>query len=252
MPRTEPIKNSLPETKSRRLDAAVAFLKRYPDISISKAASIYTIDPTSIRKRLSGKIRSQEVCAQQRQSLTPIEEVLSKWALQYWAWGLPLTIANLKQFALEILQRKQVSNPQIGKNWHLRFLTRNATIKTKLSSPLDRSRVSACIPDNMKSFFNLFKKIVLDNQIKTENIHNMDKKDTLMGYLNREYILVPKEAKNAYISQDESREWVSSLENIRADGSTIDTFVIVKGIYFRQDLFDHATPGMTVATSENG
>jgi hypothetical protein len=48
------IKNSLLETKSRRVDAAVAFLKRYPDILARKAATIYNINPFSINKRLLG------------------------------------------------------------------------------------------------------------------------------------------------------------------------------------------------------
>jgi hypothetical protein len=86
MSRTKPIENSQYETKSRRLDAAVAFLQRYPDISHRKAATIYNVNPSSIDKRLSGQTRSQETSAVERQSLTPTEEaVLTKWALQYWS-----------------------------------------------------------------------------------------------------------------------------------------------------------------------
>ena len=79
----KPTKNSLSETESRRVDAAVAFLKRYPDISARKAATIYNVNPSSIQKRLLGQTRPQEISARGKQSLTPTEEeVLTKWALQ--------------------------------------------------------------------------------------------------------------------------------------------------------------------------
>ena len=51
-------------------------------------------------RRQLGRVNSQEQWATQRQLLTPIgEATLTKWALQYHAWGLPLQISHLKQFA---------------------------------------------------------------------------------------------------------------------------------------------------------
>jgi hypothetical protein len=180
------------------------------------------------------------------------EEVLAKWALQYHAWGLPLQIRHLRQFALEILVQKKIHNPIIGKHWHLQFLSRNPSLKVKLSSPIDRKRVAACTPENLQSFFDLLVQIVTENKISKRNIHNMDEKGTFMGCMNREYILVPKEEKIAFISQDGGREWVSSIECISAEGTAIDTFLIVKGVHFREDYFDNANSGMTIATSEKG
>jgi hypothetical protein len=80
----------------------------------------------------------------------------------------------------------------------------------------------------------------------------MDEKGTLIGRLQRECILVPQEEKIAFITQDRSREWVSSLEYICVDGSAINTFIILKGIHFKMNVFDHATPGIIIATSEKG
>jgi len=253
MSRTNPSNDALSKSKSRRLDEAVAFMERHPDMSARQTATIYQVHPSSISKRLSRQVKSFEVAAQEKQSLTPMEEeVLSKWVIQYWAWELPLQIRHLNEFALEILLRKRISNPVIGKNWHLALLRRNPTIKPKLSSPLDRSHIAACTPDNLKSFFDLYLKITHEKKIKKGNIHNMDEKGTLMGCMNLECILVPKEEKTAALSQDGSREWVSSLECICADGSSIDAFIVIKGVHFRQDLFDHATPNMTIASLEKG
>jgi hypothetical protein len=176
-------------------------------MSARKAAQIHKYHPSSISKRLTGKSKSQALWAKARQLLTPVEEdILAKWALQYHAWGLPLGIRHLRQFAVEILVRKNTANgkntanPIIGKHWHRQFLARNPSLKLKLSSPIDRCRVAACNPDNIKSFFDLFTQITKENNIATHNIHNMDEKGTLMGCMNRELVLIPKEKKTAFIS----------------------------------------------------
>jgi hypothetical protein len=41
------------------------------------------------------------------------------------------------------------------------------------------------------------------------------------------------------------------LEYIYADGSVINTFIILKGIYFIMNIFDHVTPDI-IATSKKG
>jgi hypothetical protein len=159
------------ESKSQRVDAALKFMEKHKDMSARKTAEIFQISPSSISKRLLGQHKSLEERATERQSLTPTEEAtLTKWALQYHAWGLPLQITQLKQFAFEILLKKKISNPQIGINRHLGFLKRNPQLEAKLSSPLDRKRMSAYTPENIQSFFDLFEQITTEHQIKPENM----------------------------------------------------------------------------------
>jgi hypothetical protein len=240
------------ETKSRRIDAAVKFLQEHEDMSLRKAAQIFDVAHTSISRRQLGHVNSQEQWAAQRQLLTPIEEeTLTKWALQYHAWGLPLQISHLKQFALEILLKRKTPHPHIGKHWHLQFLNRNPRLKVKLSSPLDRSRMSACTPKNLKDFYDLYHEIITTHQIQAENTWNMDEKGTLMGCMTREFILIPKEERNAFIRQDGKREWVSSLESISAAGKFISTFLIIKACHLREDFFK-CDSEMTIHTSVKG
>jgi hypothetical protein len=42
---------------------------------------------------------------------------------------------------------------------------------------------------------------------------------------------------------------MSFLKCIYADGISINAFIIVKGIHFRQDLFNYVTRGVTIITS---
>jgi len=78
------------QSKSQRIDAALQFMQKHPDMSARKTAEIFQISPSTISKRLLGQHQSQDGRATERQSLTPTEEAtLTKWALQYHAWGLP-------------------------------------------------------------------------------------------------------------------------------------------------------------------
>jgi DDE superfamily endonuclease len=79
----------------------------------------------------------------------------------------------------------------------------------------------------------------------------MDEKGTLMGCMLREYILVPKEERNAFLRQDGGREWVSSLECVSGVGKALSTFLIVKGTHLREDYFDRASE-ITIHTSTKG
>jgi predicted HTH transcriptional regulator len=68
--------------KSQRIDAALQFLAKHPDMSASKTTKIFTIDRSTISKRLAGISASQRSWAEARQLLSPVEEeVLTKWAL---------------------------------------------------------------------------------------------------------------------------------------------------------------------------
>jgi hypothetical protein len=80
----------------------------------------------------------------------------------------------------------------------------------------------------------------------------MNEKGTLIGCLNRKYILIPKEEKIISIRQDESREWISSLKYVYADGSAIDPLIIIKGIHFKEELFEHAILRITIVILEKG
>jgi hypothetical protein len=131
-------RKTLPKGKSQRINKALEFLRKHPIMSARKTAQIYNCDPSSISKHLAGKTKSQTSWAKARQLLSPVkEEVLTKWALQYYAWGLPLQIRHLQQLAIKILTQKDpTTKVAIGKHWYSYFLARNPTLKLKLSSPI--------------------------------------------------------------------------------------------------------------------
>jgi hypothetical protein len=70
----------------------------------------------------------------------------------------------------------------------------------------------------------------------------MDEKGFMMGKCHREWVLVPKEAKVAYIRQDGKKEWVSVIETICADGTSTQSLIIVAGKYGKEQWFEEEDP----------
>lgn len=56
------------------------------------------------------------------------------------------------------------------------------------------------------------------------------------------WVLVPKEANVAYIRQDGKLEWVSVIETIYANGTSLDSMIIVAGKYASEEWFEEERP----------
>jgi helix-turn-helix, Psq domain len=107
-------------SKDERVKLAVRECSKENGLSARKAAKIYRIAPSTITRRLNEQTDSRRAVAQSQQLLTPVEEdTIVKWALQYYKWGLLLGIRHLRQFATEILLRKQRQSGSNGSASHI-------------------------------------------------------------------------------------------------------------------------------------
>ena len=228
-------------SSSARIDLAIEYLKEFPHESLRNCGRIFNCHHSSISGRIKELHQSADLYYTSRQKLSPQEEAcLVKWATQYSAWGLPLQIKTLNQFALEILRRR-VPDGMIGKNWYLSFLNRNPQLKIKLSRPRDYNRHIACDPTQVKEYLDLLHKLVKDYNIQPENKWNMDEKGEMMGVMGRFDVLIPKEQKEAIIVQDGKRDWVSVIEAISAGCKNLPAFLIFKAKFLRQDWMNALT-----------
>jgi hypothetical protein len=86
------------------------------------------------------------------------------------------------QFLLELAEEirnqhlKSVVNvvtPPLGQKWVQHFLKRNPTIKLQRAKSIEQARVEVT-KEQVMAWFAVFKHIVTDNNVKPENIYNMD------------------------------------------------------------------------------
>ncbi len=98
-------------SKQERIEKAVAACAQENNkLSTFKTGKIFNIAPSTISRRLNKQTKPKKHVDEAQQLLSPVEErTLVRWVIQYYKWGLPLALKQIRQFALEILIRK---NPQ--------------------------------------------------------------------------------------------------------------------------------------------
>jgi helix-turn-helix, Psq domain/Tc5 transposase DNA-binding domain len=224
-------------SKVERIEKAVQACAEDDQLTIRKAAKIYNVSHTTISRRLTKNTQSWSVAHRFQQLLTPVEErTLVKWVKQYYKWGLPLNLKQLRQFALEILRRKPLnptgSAPFISQDWHRKLLKRNPEIRHVVARGLDRARASAVLKtETFTEYFELYSSIQREYGITPQDTYNMDEKGFAMGIMQQSHVFVPANKKEAFIRQDGNREWVSIIETISAAGESLPSYLIFKAIY---------------------
>ena len=244
--------------KDERLTLAVEKCKLDPTLSYRKAAKIYDVSDTAISRRIKNKSQPLSIKRAEQQLLSPVEEEeLARWAIQYHEWGLPLSIRWLRQFASEILRRKDPHFSSLGVHWHQKFLARNETIKPHLSQPLNRARfranaAAALKPQLFEDYFALFSKLCNSCDILKEDIYSMDERGFLLGVQTQQHVLIPMGEKNAHLGQDGSREWISVIECICAGGWALKSLIIFGGVQQRASWFNQLDQNAAICLSQKG
>ncbi|EUC27044.1 hypothetical protein COCCADRAFT_112719, partial [Bipolaris zeicola 26-R-13] len=119
-------------------------------------------------------------------------------------------------------------------SWVTRFLRRHReAITNKTTTGIDRDR---CKADNMEDYRNYFRLLheKLDQyDVRPHNIYNMDEKGFLLGVTSRSKRVFSKplwdQKKVSASLQDGSRDWITVMGCVCADGSWVDPVVIYEG-----------------------
>jgi helix-turn-helix, Psq domain len=91
-------------TKTERVEKAVRACQQDLRLTARKAAKIYNFTHSTIQRRLNNVTKPRKLISKAQQLLTPIEErTIVKWVIQYYKWGLPLGLKQIRQFAIKIL-----------------------------------------------------------------------------------------------------------------------------------------------------
>ena len=129
--------------------------------------------------------------------------------------------------AEDLLRAKGDIQP-LGKNWVQKFLSRHKEIKTKYIPPLDKERALAQDPQILKDWFELYRRIKAQYNVRDGDIYNMDEKGFLQGVIAKLRVLLSKYEAKKHITQCDNREWTSLIECISLTGRILRPFVIFK------------------------
>lgn len=122
-----------------------------------------------------------------------------------------------------------VRYPPIGKQWYKRFKARHPIIDTVVSKSIEISRLKDSSKEVLQAWFDAFQLTVEKYDIKPENIYNMDESGFSIRSINASRVIINKEVRQRYQANPGRQEWVTAVECICMDGTSISPLIIFKG-----------------------
>jgi hypothetical protein len=215
------------------IDNAIAAIERLgpgEHFSYRKVAEEYNIQHSTLRRRYQGLCAPRAGEAQNRQKLSPQQELqLVQYIEDLTERGLPPTRAMIRNLGGD------VAGVACSDAWVSQFLRRNKHLLTsKWTSGMDRNRHKADSKDKYEAYFDLLHSKIQEYKVEPENIYNMDEKGFLMGITGRSKRVFSKqfwEQKRVTAAvQDGSREWITVIACVCADGSALPPGLVYQGI----------------------
>jgi hypothetical protein len=213
------------------LDAIAAIDAREPGdkLSYRAAQEMFGVDKEMLRRQYKGLSRSNAEEAESRMLLNPQQEIqLVQYIEKLTGCGIPPTQSIIKNYAAA------VGKWEPGDAWVTSFLEQNNDhLTSKWSNDMDRNRHHADTEATYCEYFELLHAKIQKFDVDAQDIYNMDEKGFAVGLTSKTKRVFSKvlyeEKKKTAGMQDGSREWITILGCICADGSEIDPTVIFAG-----------------------
>ncbi|PWW77623.1 DDE-domain-containing protein, partial [Tuber magnatum] len=192
---------------------------------------------TVMHRRTGRKSRKEE--EEVRQKLTPEKEhqVLDRCYFRC-RLGFHPTIWQWKEVALAIVQKRK-PHKTLGKLWERKFKKRHPEAKSRFSSQLDFvCNTKGNNVELITRFFEEYISIIQDFKIKPQNTYNIDE----IGF-------------RIICNIDGSQEFITVIERVCGDGSTLDPTIILKAEEFVAEWFHklpHIPENILFGRSHNG
>jgi hypothetical protein len=206
--------------------AAIESLEPGEKLIYTQIAAKYGVDRRTLARRHQGATISRDAQAQNQQALHPQQEKeLLRYIERLTRQGLPPTRPMIRRFASDIAKK------ELGKGWVDRYIERHQVdLISRWATGIDRARHQADSQSKYTLYFELLRSKLSQYDIEPCNIYNMDEKGFMLGVLTRSKRVFSRrlyeEGKIKAHIQDGSREWITLLACICADGSYIEPSLI--------------------------
>jgi hypothetical protein len=213
------------------IEAAIAAIElREPGkpFSYRKIAKEFGVVVSTLTRRHQRVTQSRaDGNANQRNLSQQQEAELLRYITRLTERGLPPTRQMIQSFA-SCIAKKEVSI-----SWVDRFIKRNSeSLLPRWTLGIDSNRHNADSGEKYKAYFNLLHSKITKYGVEPQHTYNMDEKGFLLGITGRSKRIFNRalyESRQVRQSiQDGSREWISLMACICADGSTVDPALIYR------------------------
>ena len=165
------------------------------------------------------------------------EESVVNFAIEVAQRGFPLSPRRLKDHCEAILRHRlgcKFPETGLGRDWGNRFITKyHNRLGMYWSSALDSSHGRAVNPITKEGYFRMLKEVREKHDIPDELVYGADETGIQSGIGVTERVIGPAGAKIQHQQQSGTRENITVLPTICADGTSLAPTVIYKGEAFQ-------------------
>lgn len=243
--------------KEGRIALAIEAFQQGHFTSLKAACTSYDVPYSTVRDRVNGRV-SRRDSRPSNMKLTQLEEsMLIEWILSMENRGLPVRLDSIRQMANLLLQKRSKIGPHIppvGKCWASNFVQRHDCLQTKYTRKYDYQRAKCEDPIILRAWFRLIQNIIAKYGILLEDIYNFDETGFQMGVIATANVITGSErAGRPVCIQPGNREWVTAIESICADGTSIPPMVIFEGKVHISNWYIETLPtDWVIGVSEKG
>ena len=236
-----------------RLVQAVEYKEKNPRAKLVVVASKFQVTYHLLRSRLAG-VPPATSKGGHNANLTPDQNKALKAYIDYLIGiGHQATKKHILLGGNAIIQGAGI-NKRLDTQWAGRWFKRNKgyfkTIKTR---SLSFERKATHNKEDILKHFVDFSDIVQRYGIDPSDMYNMDETGFRIGCLNGRIVITHVGTKGVYLVDPDNRDYITSVETIGGDGTTIPPLIILKGrvlleSYFKNNLHDDTL----LATTDTG
>jgi hypothetical protein len=206
--------------------AALELLEPRKQFSYCQIIEEYGCNYTTLRQRHQGISTLHATRYENQQALHPQQEAeLFLYIERLTRRGLPPTQAMIQNFASQVAKR------ELGENWVDCFVQIYPDkLISKWTTGMDNSCHKADSGRKYSLYFDFLRDKIDQYQVEARHIYNMDEKGFMLGVVGRSKRIFSKplyeDGKRRGTIQDGSREWITLLACICADGSYLEPALI--------------------------
>jgi len=235
---TRPI-NREAHQKEERIKEAIEGVQSGKYKSVREAGRELNVPHATISHRMKGRKTRVESHEDQQILSEEEEKELSRWIRDLTVFGYPPKPYAVKEMAEAIQTRRviEINNPSIihvsydaiGDQWVGRFLTRHPELQCLIAEQIEATRITDTSRPVLEKWFAAVKSIIDEFNIDPKNIHNMDETGCSIGSIKATRVIIDRTKNIRYSAYPGRQEWVSVIECISMDGTSLPPLIIFKG-----------------------
>lgn len=230
------------EKEARLQQAIVEYKKRQKTsktTSLNRVAKDFNVPRQTLKDRLDGKLPRNKAHEELMHLTNEEEKELVHWITTLTQRGYAPRYRTVRELA-EIIRNRRVlgvndvdvqlvNYDAFGKDWVARFMSRHPQLKSARRKCIEAARLKDVSVERLTKWFDDLRGIIEEHNIEPENLYNMDETGFAIGDVEASQRIINATIRQKFQAKPGRQEWVTAVECICADGSSLSPLIIFKG-----------------------